>query len=69
MKKKSLMLTNQENMFVDLTFHDFPVELLKTFVKKIVQPYFSGNTNQAIKTLMEKTITEEEIVKNHLTNQ
>lgn len=63
------MLTNQENMFVDLTFHDFPVELLKTFVKKIVQPYFSGNTNQAIKTLMEKTITEEEIVKNHLTNQ
>ena len=63
------MLTNQENMFVDLTFHDFPVELLKTFVKKIVQPYFSGNTNQAIKTLMEKTITEEEIVKNRVTNQ
>ena len=56
-------------MLVDLTIHDFPVELLKTFVKKIVQPYFLGNTNKAIKTLMQKTITEEEIVKKHITNQ
>ncbi len=56
-------------MLVDLTIHDFPVELLKTFVKKIVHPYFSGNTNNAIKTLMQKTIIEEEIVKNHITNQ
>ena len=63
------MLTKQENMLVDLTIHDFPVELLKTFVKKIVHPYFSGNTNNAIKTLMQKTIIEEEIVKNHITNQ
>ena len=56
-------------MLVDLTIHDFPEELLKTFVKKIAQPYFLGNTNKAIQTLMQKTITEEEIVKNHITNQ
>ncbi len=69
MKKKTLMLTNQEDILVDLTFHDFPLELLKKFAKKIVQPYFSGNTNQAIKTLIQKTITEEEILKKNIITQ
>jgi len=65
-KKKTLLLTKQEDMLIDLTIHDFPIELFTAFTKKIVKPYFSGNTNQAIKTLIQKTLNEEEITKNHI---
>ena len=36
--------------------------MLKEFAQKIVVPYFHGNMNQAIRSLMEKAITEETIV-------
>ncbi len=49
-------------MLVDLTFHGFPTCLLKDFALKIVKPYFNGNLNLAIKTLMESAIAEESLV-------
>jgi hypothetical protein len=52
----------EQNLQVDLTFHDFPAEMLTEFALKIVKPYFNGNLNQAIKSLMEKAIAEESLV-------
>jgi hypothetical protein len=53
----------EEDLLVDLTFHDFSAILLKDFASRIVKPYFKGNLNQAIKTLMEKALTEEKLLK------
>ena len=55
-------VTTEEDLLVDLTFHGFPASLLKDFALKIVKPYFKGNMNEAIKSLMEKAITEESLV-------
>jgi hypothetical protein len=52
----------KEDMLVDLTFHDFSASLLKEFAQKIVKPYFNGNLNTAIKSLMEKAVIEEAVV-------
>jgi hypothetical protein len=49
----------EEDLMVDLTFHDFSAGLIKDFASRIVKPYFKGNLNQAIKLLMEKALTEE----------
>ena len=52
----------EEDLLVDLTFHGFSAGLLKDFAMKIVKPYFNGNMNVAIKSLIEKAIMEETIV-------
>ena len=52
----------EEDLLVSLTFHNFSAEMLREFALKIVKPYFNGNLNQAIRSLMEKAITEETIV-------
>jgi hypothetical protein len=51
----------QENLPVDLTIHRFPLALLEEFAEKIVVPYFGGNMNRAIQSLMEKSVLEETI--------
>ena len=56
-------IATEEDLFISLTFHNFSAKMLKEFAQKIVKPYFNGNTNQAIRCLMEKAITEETIVK------
>ena len=62
MVEKSSVIA-EKNLLVDLTFHDFSASLLKEFALKIVKPYFRGNMDEAIKSLIEKTITEESLVK------
>jgi hypothetical protein len=52
----------EEELLVSLTFHNFSAEMLKEFALKIVKPYFNGNMNQAVRSLMEKAIEEETIV-------
>ncbi len=52
----------EEDLLVDLTFHGFSAGLLKDFAMKIVKPYFNGNMNIAVKSLIEKAIMEETIV-------
>jgi hypothetical protein len=54
--------TLEQELLLSLTLHNFPAETLKEFAKKIVKPYFNGNLNQAIRSLMEKTLTEEAIL-------
>ncbi len=41
--------------------------MLKEFAQKIVKPYFRGNINQALRSLMEKAIEEETLVNQALT--
>jgi len=36
--------------------------MLKEFAVKIVKPYFGGNINEALRSLMQKAIDEEAIV-------
>ena len=55
-------MATEEDLLVSLTFHNFSAEMLKEFALKIVKPYFNGNMNQAVRSLMEKAITEETIV-------
>ena len=52
----------QEDFLISLTLHNFSAEMLKEFAQKIVKPYFGGNINQAIRSLMENAITEETTV-------
>jgi hypothetical protein len=52
----------EEDLLVDLTFHGFSAGLLKEFAFKFVKPYFNGNMNTAIKSLIEKAIMEETLV-------
>lgn len=51
----------EEDSLVSLTLHNFSANMLKEFAVKIVKPYFGGNMNQAVRSLMEKAINEETI--------
>jgi hypothetical protein len=67
--KKRIVLTEtatQEDLLVDLTFHDVPATLLTEFTQKIVHPYYHGNLNQALKDLIEKALTEQQLLQNHI---
>jgi hypothetical protein len=55
-------IATEEDLLVDLTFHSFSAVMLKEFALKIVKPYFNGDMNKAIKSLMEKAILEETIL-------
>jgi len=59
MTKNNVQVALEEDLQIDLTFHNFSVSLLTEFAERIVKPYFKGNTTQAIQTLMEKALAEE----------
>ena len=52
----------EQELLVDLKLHNISAETLKEFAIKIVKPYFGGNMNKAIRSLMEKAIEEETII-------
>jgi hypothetical protein len=68
MKKKTALLATEEDLLVDLTFHNVPASLLAEFAEKIVRPYYSDNLNAAIQDLMHKAISEQEFVLSHITH-
>lgn len=55
-------IATEADLLVSLTFHNFSAKMLKEFCLKIVKPYFNGNMNQAVRSLMEKAINEETIL-------
>jgi hypothetical protein len=68
-KRKPSALTEnatEDDLLVDLTFHAVPAGLLMEFTQKIVQPYYAGNLNRALKDLIEKAITEQQLLQNHI---
>lgn len=66
MKKKVTVLAAEVDFSVDLTLHDISASLLTEFAEKIVRPYYSGNTSDAVKDLMQKAIKEEDFVSSYV---
>ena len=65
MKKKTALLVTEDDLLVDLAFHNVPASLLIEFSVKIVRPYYRGNLTGAIKDLIQKALSEQEIVSSH----
>jgi len=66
MKKKLSVLPIEDDLTVDLTFHEVPASLLTDFAEKIAKPFYCGNITNAIKDLMEQVITEREFILSHV---
>lgn len=68
MKKKTQVLSLEDELFVDLTFHSVPASLLSEFAEKIVRPYYKGNMNAPIQDLLLKTLREQDFIQSHITH-
>ena len=68
MKKKTALLTTQGDLMIDLTLHCVSANLVGEFAEKIVAPYYRGNLNAAIQDLINKALSEQEFVHNHITH-
>ncbi len=68
MKKKTIVLTSEENLALDLTIHDVSASLITEFAEKIVRPYYNGNLNAAIQDLITKALSEQDYVHSHITH-
>jgi len=66
--KKTVVLASEEDLLVDLTFHNLPASLLAEFTEKIVRPYFNGNLNAAVQDLIRKALVEQDFVLSHITH-
>ncbi len=60
--KKLTQASIEQDMLISLTLHNFSAEMLREFAVKIVKPYFDGNINEALRSMMQKAIEEETIV-------
>ena len=68
MRKKLTVLATQDDLLVDLTFHNVPASLLTEFAEKIVRPYYAGNMNAAIQDLLHKTLAEQDFLLSNVTH-
>ncbi len=68
MKKKTAISATEDDLLVDLTFHNVPASLLAEFAEKIVHPYYNGNLNAAVQDLIHKALTEQDFVLSHITH-
>ena len=68
MKKKTIVLSEEEPLALDLTMHDVPASLITEFTEKIVRPYYNGNLNAAIQDLLSKAISDQDYVHSHITH-
>jgi hypothetical protein len=67
MRKKTVVLATENDLPVDLTFHNVPASLLIEFAEKIVRPYYEDNINAAIQDLIHKALAEQDFVLSHIT--
>ena len=68
MKKKTQIAACEEDLLLDLTFHNVSASLLSEFAEKIVKPYYRGNLNAAIQDLLQKALQEQDFVLSHITH-
>lgn len=70
MRKKTELLTQEteDELLVDLTFHDVPASLIAEFAEKIVRPYYCGNTNAAVQDLLHKAVIEQDFLLARITH-
>lgn len=66
--KRTVVLATEEDLLVDLTFHNVPASILTEFAEKIVRPYYNCNLNAAIQDLIHKAIAEQDFVLSHVTH-
>ena len=67
MRRKTQVLSEENDLAVDLTLHQVPASLLSEFEEKVVTPYFGGNLNRAIQDLLRKALAEQDFVFSHIT--
>ncbi len=67
-KRKPQVLATEEELLVDLTFHNIPASLLREFAEKIVNPYYRGNLNMAVQDLIQKALAEQDFMLSHITH-
>lgn len=68
MKRKTALLVTEDDLLVDMAYHNVPPSLLIKFSEKIVRPYYRGNLTAAIIELLEKALAEQEMVQSHITH-
>jgi hypothetical protein len=68
MKRKTGALASEDDLLLDLTFHNVPASLLTEFAEKIVQPYYQGNMNAAVQDLLLKALAEQDFLLSHITH-
>lgn len=68
MKNKTAISATEEDLLVDLTFHNISASLLSEFAEKIARPYYNGNMNAAVQDLIQKTLAEQDFVFSHVTH-
>ena len=66
--KKTVVLASEDDLLVDLTFHEVSAMLISEFAEKIVRPYYQGNLNAAIQDLIKKALAEQDFVLSHITH-
>ena len=66
--KTATLLQAKDDLFVELTFHNFPASLIAEFSQKIVTPIYSGNFTVAVQDMIKKAISEETILSSHITH-
>ena len=68
--KRNIILTTEEDddLLVDLTFHNFPASLISEFTIKIVKPYYGDNMNAAVQDLIQKALSEQDFMYSHITH-
>ena len=54
--KKTIVLAVEEDLSVDLTFHNISASILAKWAQKIVRSHYIGNLNAAIQNPSQKTI-------------
>lgn len=67
-EKTTIVAAPEEDLLVDLTFHNVPATLLTDFANNIVKPYYGGNMNAAIQDLLQKALREQDFVLSHITH-
>ncbi len=68
MKKKIAILVTEDYLLLDLEFHNVPSSLLIEFSEKIVRPYYRGSLTAAIQDLLQKALSEQDMVLSHITH-
>jgi len=68
MNNKTAALATENDLLVDLTFHNVPASLLTEFAEKIVRPYYECNLNAAIQDLLHKSLAEQDFIHSHITH-
>jgi hypothetical protein len=69
MKRKTAVLVTEDDLLMDLAFHNVAPSLLIDFSEKIVRPCYGGNLTAAISDLFGKALCEQDFVKSHIVQE